>query len=288
MRNILSIDYEDWFHICEVEHVLPRSGWDAHRSILDAATDWLLAELARRRAKATFFVVGYCAERHPDLVRRLAAEGHEIAFHTGEHALVHQFDRDAFRRDLRRGKALLRELTGRDVAGFRAPQWSLGLAGDWAVDTLVEEGFAYDSSRVPLPVIGRPDFPETVHTLAHGGGRGSLVEVPPLVLGLPGVTLPAGGGWGLRTLPLSAILAKARRINRAGSPATFFFHPAEFVRHPLPSGLPLAKRLVCAFGLRDTRRAWAYLFDHLELGPMGEAVRDWLAAPAQAAPPERP
>lgn len=288
MRNVLSIDFEDWFHICEVEHLLPRAGWDAHRSILDAATDWLLAELARRRARATFFVVGYCARRHPDLIRRLAGEGHEIAYHTGEHTLVHRQDPAAFRRDLRQGKALLRELTGRGITGFRAPQWSLGLAGPWAVDALTAEGFAYDSSRAPLPVIGRPEFPETVHFLPQAGGHDRLVEVPPLVLALAGLRLPAGGGWGLRTLPLPAILAKVRRHNRAGSPATFFFHPAEFVPHPTPAGLPLAKRFVCSFGLRDTRRAWDYLFDHLHFGSMGEAVRDWLAARGETVRTERP
>jgi peptidoglycan-N-acetylglucosamine deacetylase len=278
MRNIVSIDFEDWFHVCEVEHLLPRAHWDGYRSILDAATDWLLAELARRRTRATFFVVGYCAKRHPHLIRRLAAEGHEIAYHTADHGLVDCSDAAAFRQDLRRGRAQLQALSGRAVTGFRAPQWSLGRAGNWAVDVLVEEGFAYDSSRVPLPCLGRPEYPEQVHVLKHSTGAGRLVELPPLILKLPLVNVPAGGGWGLRCWPLTAILAKTRRLNRAGAPVTFFFHPAEFITHRFPVTLPLPKRFVCSFALRRTREAWDYLFDHLELGPMDEAAQTWLAA----------
>lgn len=280
IRNVVSIDFEDWFHVCEVEDVLPRADWDAYDSVLDAATDWLLAALARRRTLATFFMVGYCAERQPELVRRIAQAGHEIAFHGRDHGLVPD-DAAAFRRELRQGRDLLRRVAGREVAGFRAPQWSLGRVGDWAVDVLVEEGFAFDSSRVPLPCIGRPEFPETIHRLHHSGGRGALTEVPPLVLRLPGLTLPAGGGWGLRCWPLSLVVAKARRLNRAGLPATFFFHPAEFFPHRYPARLPLAKRFVVSFGLRCARTAWEFLFDHLEFGPMGEAVAAWRAGPAE-------
>jgi polysaccharide deacetylase family protein (PEP-CTERM system associated) len=277
-RNIVSIDFEDWFHVCEVEHVLPRSRWDTYRSILDETTDWLLAELARRGTRATFFLVGYSAARNPELVRRVAREGHEIAYHGYDHEMVAPGDPERFRRDLRRGRDLLRGIAGGEVTGFRAPQWSLGRAGPWAVDVLVEEGFAYDSSRVPLPIIGRPGFPERVHTLAHSRGAGRLVEFPPLILRLPGVNVPAGGGWGLRCWPLTAILAKTRRLNRAGIPATFFFHPAEFVSHRFLTKLPLAKRFVLSFAPRPTRRAWDFLFDHLEFGPMGEAAGTRLAS----------
>jgi len=274
MKNILSIDWEDWFHVCEAEHVYPRSQWDGLPSILDEATDRVLDLLDRKGARCTFFMLGYCAERHPELVARIAREGHEIGYHSYGHDLVYQTRPPAFAEDLRHGRRLLQELSGQTVAGFRAPQWSLNHKAEWAVDQLVKAGFAYDSSRAPLPIVGRSSFPETVHALRAGQDGGRLLELPPLVLKSPFCNLPAGGGWGLRTWPQSAIIGKAGRLNALGSPATFFFHPADFVGRRKDSRLPWRKRFVLHFGLRGIERIWETLFDCLQLTSAAEALAE--------------
>ena len=272
MKNCISIDWEDWFHICEVEEVLPRAAWDSYPSILDEATDRILEKLAARNCRATFFLVGYSARRQPELVRRIAAAGHEIAHHTMEHELVYDMTPETFRRDLAAGKKLLEELGNCTVRGFRAPQWSANQRTPWVTDALLAAGYSYDSSRAPLPIIGSMDFPHTVHRLAGVEHSGSLVELPPLVVRLPGLNLPAGGGWGLHCLPLAWIVRRARALNAQGSPATFFFHPADFVRHRHGAGLPFIKKLVTSFQPRPIERTWEILFDQLEFAPLAEVA----------------
>lgn len=272
MKNIMTIDWEDWFHICEVDSLLPRDRWDTFPSILDEATDRMLELLDRHDARATFFVVGYAADRHPDLIRRIAAQGHEIAYHSFDHGLLHEATPTAFGADLRRGKALLEGLCGQTVSGFRAPQWSLNDQCAWAVDVLIREGFHYDSSRAPLPIIGRTGLPQCPHVLRGGSGTGQILELPPLVLSLPGLNVPAGGGWGLRTWPLGAVLRKVRKLNKMGHPATFFFHPVEFVAHRHGPRLPVVKRFVLSFGLRQAERIWEFLFDNIEFTTAAESI----------------
>lgn len=271
MKNVISIDWEDWFHICGQEDVLPRKAWDTYDSVLDEATDVILDRLDRRRARATFFIVGYSARRLPEAVRRIADAGHEIAFHTMEHSLVYEMDSRSLSRDLDTGKALLQELTGQTPRGFRAPQWSLGRNPRWVYETLATHGFEYDSSHAPLPFIG--EHQGSIHARCiEVDDATSLVEFPPLVLESPLANLPAGGGWGLRTWPLRRIIDKARALNAAGSPATFYFHPAEFVDRDLPANLSPIKRFVCSFRLRSAATAWDALFETLELTAMDEVA----------------
>jgi polysaccharide deacetylase family protein (PEP-CTERM system associated) len=272
MKNIITIDWEDWFHVCEVDSLLPRDRWDTFPSILDEATDRILELLGRHNVRATFFVVGYAAGRHPDLIRRIAAQGHEIAYHSFDHGLLHEATPSAFAADLRRGKVLLEEICGQAVVGFRAPQWSLNDRCAWAVDALIREGFRYDSSRAPLPIIGRMGLPQCPHVLRGEGGGGRILELPPLVLCLPGLNVPAGGGWGLRTWPLGAVLRKVRKLNNMGCPATFFFHPVEFVTHRHGPRLPPVKRFVLSFGLRTAERIWEFLFDNIVLTTAAESI----------------
>jgi len=283
MRNIISIDWEDWFHICEVEHLLPRDAWDSYPSILDEATDHILDLLAGHNVRATFFILGYSAARQPELVRRIAAAGHEIAHHSMQHELVYKMSPQAFTADLAEGKALLAELSGGQVQGFRAPQWSINQRCPWAIDALIQAGFTYDSSRAPLPIIGSMAYPETVHKISGVSGSSSLLELPPLVLRIPGLKVPAGGGWGLRIWPLRWIINKVRNLNRKGSPATFFLHPADFVKHRHGLRLPLVKRAVTSYGLRTVGRALEVLLDELEFTAASAVLTDFDTAGIQEA-----
>jgi len=272
VKNGITIDWEDWFHICEVDHLLPRHEWDSYPSILPEATKNILAFLAARRIRATFFILGYCARRHPDLVESIARAGHEIAYHTDNHQLLYSHGPQDFQEDLQRGTTLLAELCDRQIHGFRAPQWSLNRKTPWAIDLLIKNNFRYDSSHAPMPIIGDPAFPEVVHGLKGSEGTGSIWEFPPLVLNLAGLKVPAGGGWGLRTWPISLIIRKVRALNRAGSPATFFLHPVDFTGHRYDRSLPLVKRAVLTYGLRRPLRSLTHLMDHLEFTSLSECL----------------
>ncbi len=249
-QNIITVDWEDWFHICEVDHLLPRQKWDHYPSVLPEATARLLDFFSRHDISATFFILGYCAQRFPELVKDIVEAGHEIAYHTQDHNLVYDLAPQSFRQDISQGKQFLEDLTGQRITGFRAPQWSLNEKCPWGIEILQEEGYSYDASHTPLPIIGEPSYPETVHQLKTG--QGSIYEFPPLILNILGLQVPAGGGWGLKTWPMSVIKRKMQRLNNNGSPATFFIHPVDVIQHKTPVPLPLIKRLVTRFGLRDT------------------------------------
>jgi polysaccharide deacetylase family protein (PEP-CTERM system associated) len=272
MQNIISIDWEDWFHICEVEHLFPRDKWDSYPSILDEATDRILELLGAKNTKATFFIVGYSAQRQPELIKRIADEGHEIAHHTMNHDLVYGLTPEIFAEDIREGKKVLEALSGQQIVGFRAPQWSLNHRTPWAADALIEAGYTYDSSMAPLPIIGNMRFPQHAHTVQGKKVEGNLIELPPLVLSFPGLNVPAGGGWGLKIWPLPWIINKVRTLNAAGSPACFFLHPVDFVKHGHGKDLPFVKRAVTSYGIRSTQKSCDFLFAHLELTSIKDAL----------------
>ncbi len=249
--NILTVDLEDWFHICEVETLLPRSAWDSLSSTVVADTEILLELLGRHDAQATFFVLGYVAKRHPSLIRRISALGHEIAYHGWDHELVYRLRPDAFRRILRDGVHLIEDLVGTRPIGFRAPQWSINDRSLWALEILAEEGFHYDSSMAPLKFIGNEAYPTEPHRRSTSSGP--LLEFPPLTLWTPWGRYPAAGGWGLRSLPLPVIERAVKGLNRRAVPAVFYVHPREIGSNRSIRGLPLSKRFVLNGGLWTTR-----------------------------------
>lgn len=262
-QNIITVDWEDWFHICEVDDLLPRSQWHRYPSILPEATELLLDFFRVNNVSATFFILGYCAKRFPQLVQKIAKAGHELAYHSQEHELVYNQTIETFRRDITEGKQELEELAQQEVMGFRAPQWSLNERCPWGLEELARAGYRYDSSHSPLTIIGDPSYPEIVHNLQTP--LGTIQEFPPLILNIMGLKVPAGGGWGLKTWPLPAIKKKMKRLNQAGSPATFFIHPAELIPFKRPVQLPFLKRMVTGFGIRQTISALESLLAESEL-----------------------
>ncbi len=249
--NLLTVDLEDWFHVCEVEHLLPKEKWDDLPSAVVADTETLLGVLEQSGFHATFFVVGYVARKHPQLIERLHREGHEIAFHGWDHELVYSLKPDEFRCILRRGIRTIEALIGKRPIGFRAPQWSINDRALWALDILAEEGFVYDSSMAPLKFIGNESYPSSPHLIKTASG--CLREFPPLTLWTPFGRYPAGGGWGLRCLPISILKRQVHSLNAVGEPAVFFFHPREFGgKHPI-KGLPTVKRFVVEAGVWSSR-----------------------------------
>jgi polysaccharide deacetylase family protein (PEP-CTERM system associated) len=249
--NILTVDLEDWFHICDVDQLLPRKSWDHLASTVVTDTTRLLEHLQVSGTHATFFVLGYVAKRHPELIDRLHRLDHEIAYHGWDHELVYRLTPREFGRSLRRGVECLRAITGIRPVGFRAPQWSINDRSLWALEVLAAEGFEYDSSMAPLRFIGNESYPRQPHRLRTPAG--CLWELPPLVIPTPWGNYPAGGGWGLRCLPYPVLQYQVRCLNRRLLPAILYFHPREFGYQRTVAGLPFIKKFVVHAGIWSTQ-----------------------------------
>ena len=222
-----TVDVEEHFQVSAFEPFVPRAAWDGLASRVDANVERLLAMLERFGTKGTFFVLGWVAERHPGLVRRIVGMGHEVASHGWDHRRVTRQTPDEFRLSVRRAKALLEDLAGVQVAGFRAPSFSIIPGFEWALDVLVEEGHTYDSSLFPVRRrgYGYPGGGRDLYWLQRSGGR--LAELPPATWRPLGVTLPAGGGAYFRLFPYGLVAAALRESERRGAGATFYIHPWE-------------------------------------------------------------
>jgi polysaccharide deacetylase family protein (PEP-CTERM system associated) len=225
--HFFTVDVEEHFQVSAFERVVPRDTWDRQPSRVAASTDALLALLDEHGATGTFFVLGWVADRHPALVRRIAALGHELASHGWWHYRVNTIDRTAFREEVRRSKGTIEAITGTAVDGFRAPSFSIVPGVEWAFDILAEEGYRYDSSIFPIrrPGYGYAGAPRRHHRLSLVSGE--LLELPMATLRFWPFTLPAAGGGYLRQLPLGLIRAALRQAGARGEPGMFYIHPWE-------------------------------------------------------------
>jgi polysaccharide deacetylase family protein (PEP-CTERM system associated) len=223
--NALSIDVEDYFQVSAFTPYIPREEWDYTPSRVEWNVDRILERLADAGALATFFTLGWVAERHPLMVRRIAAGGHEIASHGYAHQRAIDLDRRAFRADIGHAKALLEDLSGTPVKGYRAPSFSIGRENLWAFDCILEAGYRYSSSVYPIhhDHYGMPDAPRFAYASVDG-----LLEVPITTLRLFNRNMPAGGGGYFRLVPYALSRWFVERVNRSeGQAAVFYFHPWE-------------------------------------------------------------
>jgi polysaccharide deacetylase family protein (PEP-CTERM system associated) len=254
--NALTIDVEDYFQVSAFERVVARSRWHEYESRVASNTDRLLGTLAETGVTATFFVLGWVAERDPSIVRRIASAGHEIASHGFGHRLVYDLSPDEFRDDVRRGKAVVEAAAGRSVRGYRAPSFSITERSLWALDVLIEEGFAYDASIFPIrhDRYGIPTAPRHPFWVSAGAGTtgtsqwhtaamGDLLEIPSSTIRIGGSNLPVGGGGYFRLLPYWWTRHGIRRLNEVeGRPAVFYLHPWEVdPRQPRLGGSRLSR-----------------------------------------------
>ena len=238
MRNALTIDVEDWFQVAAFFPYIDRSTWESRESRVVRNTERLLALLGERGIQATFFVLGWVAEREPALIRRIAAAGHEVACHGYSHELVYRQTPEVFRAETTRAKHHLEDLLGSSVDGYRASTYSITRQSLWALDILLELGFRYDSSLFPVRhpqygIPGAPRFPEYVTT--PEGGR--ILEFPLSTARLGALQLPVAGGGYFRLLPYAYTRAGLRSINeRERQPFIFYLHPWEI--DPLQPRVP--------------------------------------------------
>jgi polysaccharide deacetylase family protein (PEP-CTERM system associated) len=229
LAHHFTIDLEEYFQVSAFESRVARCEWDGFQSRVAEEVGQLLDLLARHEARATVFVLGWVAERQPELIRTIARAGHEIASHGWDHARVTTQTPLEFRHSIRQTKELLERITGEQVRGFRAPSFSIVSGREWALDVLIEEGYRYDSSLFPVQRpgggYGYPDGLSDPHWLERPGGR--LAEIPPTTLRWGGLRLPAAGGAYFRLLPYGVVRAAFRQCERRGTPGTFYIHPWE-------------------------------------------------------------
>jgi polysaccharide deacetylase family protein (PEP-CTERM system associated) len=238
IRNAMTCDVEDYFQVSAFAPYITRDSWPARECRVEANVERILALFEQNGVRATFFTLGWIAERYPALVRRIVAGGHELASHGYGHQRASSQDRAEFANDVRSAKALLEDLGGQPVLGYRAPSFSIGHANLWALDVLMESGYRYSSSIYPIAHdhYGMPDAPRFAF---YPNGPDGLLEVPITTVRLMRRNLPAGGGGYFRLLPYALSRWMMARVNRQDQqPALFYFHPWELdPGQPRPEGL---------------------------------------------------
>jgi len=227
--NAFSVDVEDWYQVSDFDAVIPRERWAEQEDRLERNTDRILALLDDAGVKGTFFVLAWNAERHPDLVRRIAKAGHEVASHGYAHHVVYEQSPTNFAADITRAKKLLEDLAGTPVIGYRAPSLSITTWCLWAPDVVLECGYRYESSVIPIQdshqgIATASRFPYPIAK----GKEGKLIEFPVSTVRLfDKVNLPLGGGAWLRLFPYAYMRWGMQRVNAEGQPTVAYIHPWE-------------------------------------------------------------
>jgi len=225
LRNAMTIDVEDYFQVSAFAPYIARSDWDARECRVERNIERILALLAEHKTHATFFTLGWIAERYPHIVRAIVDQGHELASHGYGHERASDLSPAAFAADITRAKMLLEDLGGHEVVGYRAPSFSIGEGNLWAFDALLEAGYRYSSSVYPIKHdhYGMPDSPRFAYPVREG-----LLEVPVTTLRLFNKNLPSSGGGYFRLLPYAVSRWLIRQVNaKDAQSAVFYFHPWE-------------------------------------------------------------
>jgi polysaccharide deacetylase family protein (PEP-CTERM system associated) len=227
--NAFSIDVEDYFQVAALAPAVPRESWPAREYRVERNTDVILNLLAERGIRGTFFILGWCGEKSPGLIRRIAGAGHEIACHGFSHQLIYAQTREVFEQETRRSKDFLEDTIGAAVTGYRAASFSITKQSLWALDVLIDLGFEYDSSVFPIrhDRYGIPGASDDLGPITAPSGR-TIVEFPMSAASFAGVRVPVSGGGYFRLLPYAMTRAGLRQINaRHDRPFTFYLHPWE-------------------------------------------------------------
>jgi polysaccharide deacetylase family protein (PEP-CTERM system associated) len=282
--NALSIDVEEYYHATVFQEAVHGVTAGLERRV-EASTERVLGLLAARGVRATFFVLGEVAADHPGLVRRIARDGHEVACHGYDHTLVSRRSPAEFRAEIRRAKAVLEDVGGQPVLGYRAPSFSIGPAERWAYAILAEEGFRYDSSVYPIlhDRYGDRVAPRFPYEIWRSGNDG-LIEFPIGTVRLLGVNLPIGGGGYFRLLPGGLVEAGIRRVNTGErQPVMFYFHPWELDHEQPRPAMTWHRRFRHYVGQRRHEAKLDHLLQRAAFGTARDVLGRTTWAPAVAA-----
>jgi polysaccharide deacetylase family protein (PEP-CTERM system associated) len=269
LTNALTIDVEDYFQVSAFAPHIDRADWDNRECRVEHNIDRILKLLDDKHTKATFFTLGWVAERYPQMVRRIVAEGHELASHGYGHQRASDLTEAEFFHDVSHAKTLLEDIGGMEVQGYRAPSFSIGTGNLWALDTLLRAGYRYSSSIYPVKHdhYGMPDAPRFAHQIRDG-----LMEVPPTTLRLFNRNLPSGGGGYFRLLPYALSRWMLQQVNqRDAESAIFYFHPWEIdADQPRIPGIDLKTRFRHYVNIGRTEQRLARLLQDFEWGRMDD------------------
>ena len=266
--NAMTVDVEDYFQVSAFESHVDKLNWDAIPTRVEANMDRILQLFDARNVKATFFTLGWVAQRHPEMVRRIVREGHELASHGWEHVRVTNQSPEEFRADVIRTKALLEDIGGHAITGYRAASYSIGASNLWALDELAEAGYRYSSSIVPIKhdLYGMPEAPR----FAFAAAQERLLEVPITTIQVAGRNINCGGGGWFRLFPYAFSRWALKQVNeQENQPGIFYFHPWEIdPEQPRPDGLGLKTRFRHYLNLDRTYGRLERLLDEFNWGRM--------------------
>lgn len=269
LSNALTIDVEDYFQVSAFAPYIRRDEWEQRECRVERNVQRILELLAQKQIKATFFTLGWVAERYPQLVRDIVAGGHELASHGYGHERASDLSQAAFTQDVTRAKKLLEDLAGAPVLGYRAPSFSIGTGNLWAFDVLARAGYQYSSSVYPIQHdhYGMPDSPRFAYRLASG-----LLEIPITTLRMGNRNLPSSGGGYFRLLPYALSRWMLRKVNREDrESAIFYFHPWEIdPEQPRVAGIDLRTRFRHYVNIGRTERRLISLMDDFRWGRMDQ------------------
>ena len=272
LQNAMTVDVEDYFQVSAFERYVDRDSWDSTACRVEANVDRILQMFADRDIQATFFTLGWMAERYPLMVQRIVSQGHELASHGWSHVRVTQQNREQFREDVVRTKALLEDVGGVAVLGYRTASYSIGERNLWALEVLNETGHRYSSSIFPIrhDLYGMPDAPRFAFR-PHNDG---FIEFPVTTVRLAGRNLPfSGGGW-FRLIPYELMRMAMRRVNRCdGEAVIFYIHPWEIdPDQPRMQGLDAKTRFRHYVNLARTESRLNRLLDDFNWGTMADML----------------
>jgi len=267
LLNAMTVDVEDFFHVSAFESVISPSQWKDYQPRVDTNTRRLLDLFAKNQVKSTFFVLGWVAERYPELIKEIHRQGHEVASHGYAHRRATQQSRDELLQDVKRSKDHLEDLLGEQIIGYRAPSFSIGYSNEWAFEVLAELGFKYSSSTYPVKhdLYGTPDWPRFAYNRPEG-----ILEIPIPTLRLMGKQIPIGGGGYFRLYPYK-ITEKliAKYLRQEKQPYSFYFHPWEIdADQPRMKNAPLKSRFRHYVNLHRTEGKLIRLLDDFNWSTM--------------------
>ncbi|MCO1603198.1 XrtA system polysaccharide deacetylase [Desulfosporosinus nitroreducens] len=264
MKNILTIDLEEWFHANYHDDVFDNQKSYAVRIIQN--TERLLTLFDQYKAQATFFVLGYVAEKHPQLIRNIAAAGHEIASHGYAHQLIYKQTPSEFKKDVSQAKQRVEDIIGTSVKGYRAPSWSITPKSLWAWEILQDLGFVYDASVFPIEtyLYGLPTAPRFPYHPKYNGKILKLLEVPSSTVRVLNKNIPFAGGFYFRALPYPVIAQCIKTVNKEGQPAIVYLHPREIDPNQPRLTLSTKENLIHYYGINGCEKKLVHVLKEFE------------------------